>query len=175
MRQPKVIVSIQHLGSEPCCLFQIIHGSLELPQPQFAVSPFQVKISAVRSKSQALGGCCHCLSVLSTPRLRFGKLQHSLDTLRICSEILAGLDDALAIRQGIELAPQTGRNFESAMLGWDSDLRRRLSRQAESGHEEKHSEVDQAFPPPPHAALRLAHLCRLLADFTLQNSQPEKE
>src|SRR5215472_14384433 len=174
MRQPKVIVSIQHLGSEPCCLFQIIHGCLELPQSQFAVSPFQVKICAVRSKSQALGGCCNCFSVLPTSRLRFGKLQHSIDILRICCEILAGLDDALVIRQGIKLAPQAGRNFESAMLGWGSDLRRQLSRQAESGHEEKHAEVDQAFPPPPHAALRLAHLCCLLADFTVQNSNLKK-
>jgi|SRR5579872_289395 len=53
-------------------------------------------------------------------------------------------------------------NFESAMLGWSSDLRRQLSRQAESGHEEKHAEADQAFPTPPDAAMRLAHLCCLL-------------
>src|SRR5215469_10967974 len=154
MRQPKVIVSIQHLRSEPSCLLQIIHGCLELPQSQFAVSPFQVKIRAVRSKSQTLGGCCHCLSVLPPSRLRFGKLQHSLDALRICCEALAGISDALVIREGIQLAPQTGRKLESAMLGWGGDL----SRQADSGHEEKHAEASQAFPGRPDAALRLVHL-----------------
>jgi hypothetical protein len=48
------------------------------------------------------------------------------------------------------------------MLGWGGDLRRQLSRQAESCNEEKHAEADQASPNPPDAALRLVHLCRLL-------------
>jgi hypothetical protein len=44
------------------------------------------------------------------------------------------------------------------MLGWGGNL----SRQAESGHEEKHAEASQAFRGPPDAALRLVHSSVLL-------------
>src|SRR5580658_5207966 len=142
MRQPKVIVSIQHLGRQPRRPFQILHGLLELPQSQFAVSTFKIEIRIVRRESQPLGTRGYGFSVLPPCRLGFRKLQDSLDTFWICCEALAGIGDAWIVRKSIELAPETGRNLESAMFRLGGCLRRQRGREYESGYEEKHGAVN---------------------------------
>jgi hypothetical protein len=51
MRQPQVMVSLQHLGSETCRLLQVVHGWLELPHPELPMASFKIKICVLRSKS----------------------------------------------------------------------------------------------------------------------------
>src|SRR5256885_7446945 len=118
------------------------------------MSAFKIKIRALRSKSQTLGGGRHSLFVLPACRLRFGKLQRSLDAGWIGRELLARVDNILIIRKRIELAPQTGRNFESARAG----LGIRLRLKAEGSSKEKHYKEDSGFPPPQDTALSSAHL-----------------
>src|ERR1700721_279082 len=144
-------MSVQNLGSEVCCLLQVAHGFLKLPQAQLPMSSFKIEFSARWSEGQTLGSVSHGLSVLPASCLRFGELQHPLHTLRISREALAGVDYARVIGEGVEIAPKSGGDFESAMPGIGTHMRKQLRGQAKNCDKEKNSNVD-FHASPSHAA-----------------------